>query len=182
MTSTATDDGTPIRCKICGASSLVNVSRPPGDSVCPNCGTFLWVDAVVEVTRQSSFVPDMTLREIASTIRSDAVREIISCAAAEYDWTIEQQNELANAITKREKLGSTGIGNGFALPHASVDWLCSCVSVIAFSPKGIDFDSLDGNAVHTVILIASPRSNPGDHLRFLDRVSRSIRFRGQSAA
>ncbi|GAA5511248.1 PTS sugar transporter subunit IIA [Novipirellula caenicola] len=182
MTSTTTDDGTPIRCEICGASSLVNVSRPPGDSVCPNCGAFLWVDAVVEITRQTSFIPDMTLREIASTTRSDAVREITTCAAAEFDWTMEQQNELTDAILKREELGSTGIGNGFAVPHASVDWLASCVTVIAFAPNGIDFDSLDGDAVHTVILIASPKSKPGDHLRLLERVSRSIRFWGQSAA
>lgn len=181
MTSTTTDDGTPIRCEICGASSRVNVSRPPGDSVCPTCGAFFWVDAVVEITRQSSFVPDVSLREIASTNRSEAVREIISCAAAEFEWTIEQQNELLDAILKREELGSTGIGNGFAVPHASADWLASCVTVMAFAPNGIDFDSLDGDPVHTVILIASPKSKPGEHLRLLERVSRSIRFRGHSA-
>ncbi len=182
MISTTTDDGTPIRCDICGASSLVNVSRPPGDSVCPNCGAFLWVDALVEITQQNSFIPDMRLREIAATVRSDAVREITRRAAAELNWTTEQRNELDNAILKREELGSTGIGNGFAVPHASVDWLASCVTVLAFAPNGVDFDSLDGKPVHTVILIGSPRSKYGDHLRLLERVSRSIRFLGHAAA
>ena len=182
MISTTTDDGTPIRCEICGASSLVNASRPPGDSVCPKCGAFLWVDAVVEITQQNSFVPDMRLREIASTIRSDAVHEITGRAAVQFNWTIEQQRELTDAILKREELGSTAIGNGFAVPHASVDWLTSCVTVMGFAPNGIDFDSLDGEPVHTVILIASPESKPGDHLRLLERVSRSLRFLRQSVA
>jgi len=182
MISTSTDDGTPIRCEICGASSLVNVSRPPGDSVCPNCGAFLWVDALVEITQQNLFVPDIRLREIAATHRSDAVCEITGRAASEFDWTIDQRNELNDAIMKREDLGSTGIGNGFAVPHASVDWLASCVTVMAFAPNGLDFDSLDGQPVHTVILISSSKSKRGDHLRLMERVSRSLRFLGHSAA
>ncbi|WP_197232007.1 PTS sugar transporter subunit IIA [Novipirellula artificiosorum] len=110
------------------------------------------------------------------------MREITSRAAAEFDWSIAQQNELSDAILKREELGSTGIGSGFAVPHASVDWLSSCVTVMAFAPNGIDFDSLDGQPVRTVILIASPKSKPGDHLRLLERVSRSLRFLGHTAA
>ena len=182
MISTTTDDGTPIRCEICGASSLVNVSRPPGDSVCPNCGTFLWVDALLEITQQNSFVPDLRLREVAATTQSEAVREITGRMASEFNWTTDQQNELADAILQREELGSTGIGHGFAVPHASVDWLTSCVTAMAFAPNGIQFDSLDGRPVHTVILIASPKSKPGDHLRLLERVCRTLRFLEQSAA
>ncbi len=182
MISTTTNDGTPIRCELCGASALVNVSRPPGDSVCPKCGAFLWVDALVEIPQQNSFIPDMRIREIAATIRTEAVREITGRAAAEFGWTTEQRSELDAAIMKREELGSTGIGNGFAVPHASVDWLTSCMTVMAFAPNGIDFDSLDGQLVHTVILLASPKSRPADHLRLLERVSRSLRFLGHSAA
>ncbi len=176
MTSTTTDDGTPIRCDLCGALSLVNVSRPPGDSVCPNCGTFLWVDALVEITQQYSFVPDLRLREIVATDQFDAVREITRRAATEFNLTTEHRKQLDDAILKREALGSTGIGNGFAVPHAAVDWLASCLTVIAFSPIGIDFCSLDGQAVHTVILIASPSSERREYLRILERVSHTIRL------
>lgn len=182
MIAITTDDGTPIRCEICGASSLVNVSRPPGDSVCPNCGAFLWVDAVVEITQKNSFIPDMRIREIAANTRLEAIHEIVECAAPEFGWTADQQNELKSAILKREELGSTGIGRGFAVPHAKVDWLTSCLTVMAFAPNGIEFDSLDGTPVHTFILIASPKSKPGDHLRLLECVSRSLRFLDQSAA
>jgi PTS system fructose-specific IIA component/PTS system nitrogen regulatory IIA component len=181
MISTTTDDGTPIHCEICGASSLVNVSRPPGDSVCPNCGAFLWVDALVEFTQQHSFIPDLRIREIEATGRPEAIHEITARASAKFGWTTKQRNELDDAILKREELGSTGIGNGLAVPHASVDWLASCVTVMAVSPNGIDFDSLDGQPVHAVILIASPKSKPGNHLRLLERVSRSLRFLGHSA-
>ena len=182
MNSTATDDGIPIRCEICGATSLVNVSRPPGDSVCPKCGVLLWVDAVVEVTRQASFSPDLTLREISPATRSEAIKEITALAADEFHWSIDHQRELSDAILKREEMGSTGIGNGFALPHASVDWLESSISLMAFAPKGIDFDSADGDAVHSVVLVVSPNSKPGDHLRLLERVSRSIRLWVHSSA
>lgn len=150
--------------------------------MCPNCGTFLGVDALVEITQQNSFVPDIRIREIVATVRSEAVREITSRAAAEFDWSIAQQNELNDAILKREEVGSTGIGRGFAVPHASVDWLSSCVTVMVLAPNGIDFDTLDGQPVRTVILIASPKSKPGDHLRLLERVSRSLRFLGNSTA
>ena len=174
MTSTTTDDGTPIRCDICGESSLVDVSRPPGDSVCPKCGTFLWVDALVEVTQQFSFVPDLRLREIAATSRRDAVDEITRRAAAELGLSTDQRNQLNDAVLNREELGSTGIGNGFAVPHASVGWLGSCLTVMAFAPHGIEFDSIDDRKVHTVILIASPESKPREHWRILERVSRSL--------
>ena len=58
MPATMTDGGSPIRCEICGVSSVVDVSRPPGDSVCPVCGTFLWVDAIVELKVDDAALTD----------------------------------------------------------------------------------------------------------------------------
>ncbi len=182
MISTTTDDGTPIRCEVCGALSLVNVTRPPGDSVCPGCGSFLWVDALVEVTRERSFMPDIGMPQLVAKVRFDAICEITAFVGSKLNWTKNQLYELNHAILAREELGSTGIGNGFAVPHASVDWITSCTTVMAFSPNAIEFDSLDRQPVHTVILIASPKSNPREHLRLLETVSRSLRFRDQSTA
>jgi len=180
--STSTDDGFPVRCEICGTSSTVNVSRPPGDSVCPACGSFLWVTALVETTRQNSFVPDLQIPRLDASNRDDAIHELSKAISKELCWTVDQQTSFASAVLKREELGSTGIGRGFAVPHASVDWIENCFTAMALAPGGIPFDALDGESVHTIIMIASPKSHPGDHLRLLERVSRSLRWAGQSLA
>lgn len=182
MTSTSTDDGFPIRCEICGNSSIVNVSRPPGDSVCPACGCFLWVTALAEVTSQKSFVPDLRIARLDATNRDDSLREITMLIANELRWTMDQQNSFVDALLKREELGSTGIGRGFAVPHAKINWINDCFAAMALAPDGIAFNALDGEPVHTIITIASPQSRPGDHLRLLERVSRSLRWAGQSDA
>jgi PTS system fructose-specific IIA component/PTS system nitrogen regulatory IIA component len=175
LSSTSTDDGFPVRCEVCGNSSIVNISSPPGDSLCPACGSFLWVTALVEVTRQHSFVPDLQIARLNATNRNDALREISTAIAETLRWTLGQRTLFLDALLKREELGSTAIGSGFAVPHAKIDWINDCFAAIALAPDGIPFDALDGNPVHTIVVIASPKSRPGDHLRMLECVSRVLR-------
>jgi PTS system fructose-specific IIA component/PTS system nitrogen regulatory IIA component len=180
--SSSTDDGLPVRCDVCGASSLVYVSRPPGDSVCPICGSFLWINAVVEITSRYLFIPDLHISAIVAESRDEVIQQIVDAIASERSWTEEQIRDFNTAILKREQLGSTGIGRGIAVPHASMDWIDSCTSAMAFVPGGVNFDSLDGELVHTVIMLASPNSQRGDHLRALERISRSVRHLGGFSA
>lgn len=175
ISSTSTDDGFPIRCEISGTTSVVNVSRPPGDSICPACGSFLWVAALVEVTRQNLFVPDVRIPQLNASNRNDAVREVTWAIGEQLNWTQDQRGAFVNAVLVREEMGATGIGRGIAVPHASVDWIDECFTVIALAPDGIPFNALDGEPVHTIVMIASPKSRPGVHLRLLERVSRSLR-------
>lgn len=173
--SALADDGFPIRCEVCGTSSNVSVSRPPGDSVCPACGSLLWVTALTEVTRRHSFVPDLRIPRLEATNRDEALREISNLISEELRWTVVQQDAFIEALLKREQLGSTGIGHGFAVPHAKVTWIRDCFTAIALAPAGLTFAALDGKPVHTIITIASPESRPADHLRLLEHVSRSLR-------
>ena len=138
--------------------------------------------ALAEITRQNSFVPDLRVARLDATNRDDALREIAILIAEELRWTLDQQTLFVDALLKREELGSTGIGRGFAVPHARIDWIKDCFTAMALAPDGIAFDALDGEPVHTIIAIASPQSRPGDHLRLLERVSRSLRRAGHSAA
>ncbi|MCA9240675.1 MAG: PTS sugar transporter subunit IIA, partial [Planctomycetales bacterium] len=76
---------------------------------------------------------------------------------------------------KREELGSTGIGQGVAVPHTkhpTVGKICGAVGV---SQSGVEFDSLDGEKVHLLFLLVSPPDRPGDHLRALENTSRQLR-------
>jgi len=83
--------------------------------------------------------------------------------------------DIIRALLKRELLGSTGIGRGVAIPHTkhvSVDRL---VGAVAVSPQGVAFDSIDGEPVHIFVLLISPQDRPGDHLRALENISRTLR-------
>ena len=177
VTST-TDDGFPIQCEICGQSSIVNVSRPPGDSVCPCCGSFLWVQAISEIRSQQQLIPDIRIRELTARDKPSAIQEMVDAVSRELGWNALRADQLFTKVMKREELGSTGIGRGIAVPHAKTDWADSCITAIALAPDGIDIDSRDGLPIHTLILVVSPTSKPGDHLRLLERISRTTRFLG----
>lgn len=174
MPATMTDGGFPIRCEICGASSVVDVSRPPGDSVCPVCGTFLWVDALVEITSRNGFVPDVRISQLYAGTREDAIVEVVAAMSEELRWSDEQNFSLVEAILKRERLGTTGIGRGMALPHASAEWLDHCVTALAYLPVAVDFAAFDGRAVHTIALVASPPDSRAEALLTIERFVRSL--------
>jgi PTS system fructose-specific IIA component/PTS system nitrogen regulatory IIA component len=82
---------------------------------------------------------------------------------------------IVAAILKREELGSTGIGNGVAVPHTKHPSVDRLVATVALAKGGVDFASLDGEAVYILFLLVSPPERPGDHLRGLENISRHLR-------
>jgi PTS system nitrogen regulatory IIA component len=83
--------------------------------------------------------------------------------------------DIVKAILKRELLGSTGIGRNVAIPHAKHTTIDRLIGTVAVSKNGIPFDSLDGEPVYVFVMLISPQDRPGDHLRALENVSRSLR-------
>lgn len=83
--------------------------------------------------------------------------------------------DVVKAITKRELLGSTGIGRGVAIPHAKHQSIDRLIGTLAISKNGVGFDSLDGEPVYVFVMLISPQDRPGDHLRALENVSRCLR-------
>lgn len=83
--------------------------------------------------------------------------------------------DILRAILRRELLGSTGIGKGIAIPHTKHPSVERLIGTIAIAPNGVAFDSLDGEPVYIFVLLISPQDRPGDHLRALENVSRSLR-------
>ena len=174
-TPSISDNGVSIECGLCGEPSLVNISGRPSDAVCAACGAVLWVDAISEVTKLHEFEPDIRMHQIYGLDRNFVMQQMINAIATKLNWTSQNRADFYAAIQNREQLGSTGIGNGFAIPHASKDWIESFCTVIAYVPQRIDFDSLDGQPVHTVVMVASPKSDPEGRLRTMERIARSIR-------
>lgn len=82
---------------------------------------------------------------------------------------------LVNDLMEREKLGSTGIGKGIAIPHVRTDAVERVVVAFGRSEKGVDFNALDDKPVHLFFLIASPENSENEYLNTLARVSRLLK-------
>ena len=84
-------------------------------------------------------------------------------------------DEVSNLIIKREELGSTGVGNGVALPHARFPGLKAAFGLLARLRHGIDFEAIDDQPVDTVFLLLLPETGDGAQLNALASVARALR-------
>ena len=126
--------------------------------------------------RMSDFVVrDAIIPELPATNKEGVIREMVESLRAAGQFRGADLEDIIRAILKREFLGSTGIGRGVAIPHTKHNSVERLVGTVALSSKGIAFDSLDGEPVHVFVLLISPQDRPGDHLRALENVSRSLR-------
>jgi nitrogen PTS system EIIA component len=83
--------------------------------------------------------------------------------------------DLFNSLLQRERLGSTGLGRGIAIPHVHVRGLNRIVVLFARLAKAVDFDAPDNQPVDLMFLLLSPEHASGDHLKTLARISRLVR-------
>lgn len=86
-----------------------------------------------------------------------------------------QSEAMVDVLLDREKLGSTGIGDGIAIPHGKLKGLESLVISFGRSREGIDFDAIDGKPVHIFFLLMAPESSTGQHLKALAKISRMLK-------
>lgn len=126
--------------------------------------------------RMSDFVVrDAIIPDLPATNKEGVIRAMVERLRAAGQFRGADLEDIIRAILKREFLGSTGIGRGVAIPHTKHNSVERLVGTVAVSQKGIAFDSLDGEPVHVFVLLISPQDRPGDHLRALENVSRSLR-------
>lgn len=85
------------------------------------------------------------------------------------------KNEIASTLLEREKLGSTGIENGIAVPHAKFKELEHIILAIGRSREGVEFQSHDGKPAHLFFILLSPDSSAGIHLKTLAQLSKLLR-------
>lgn len=114
---------------------------------------------------------------LAAATRDDAIREMVAALADAGAIQRANADDIAAAIFRREQLGTTGIGNGLAIPHSrhpSVDKLIGTLAVYK-GAGGIEFNSHDGQPVYALVLIISPQDQPRPHLQALDSVVAAFR-------
>ncbi|TCS81952.1 PTS sugar transporter subunit IIA [Pectinatus cerevisiiphilus] len=104
--------------------------------------------------------------------KEEAIDEIINMLFA--DNIINDKDKYKEAILKREKDATTGIGFGIAIPHAKTDAVNKSRVAVAISRDGVDFDSADNNLANLIFMIAVPEDANDEHLRILAKLSRKL--------
>jgi nitrogen PTS system EIIA component len=88
---------------------------------------------------------------------------------------VRDVEEAVDVIMEREKLGSTGIGDGVAIPHGKMRGLNNILCAFGRSKAGVDFDAVDRKPVHIFFLLLAPEDSAGLHIKMLSRISRILR-------
>lgn len=127
---------------------------------------------VVKITDYMS--EDLISLKLKSKNKDDVLMELADLIAVSPD-VHNEENVIYKALIEREKLGSTGIGKGVAIPHAKTDAADRLTIAFGISKEKIDFKSLDNESVNIFFVFASPMKDSQVYLKVLARISRLIR-------
>ncbi|HNX68010.1 MAG TPA: PTS sugar transporter subunit IIA [Candidatus Omnitrophota bacterium] len=111
--------------------------------------------------------------EMEAVDKEGALKELVDILAEVKD--VGDKKSILRALVERENLGSTGIGQGIAIPHGKTDKVDGLVSVLGISRKGVNFEALDGEPVYIFFLLVAPKDTAGPHLKALAQISRLLR-------
>ena len=116
--------------------------------------------------------PQAVMPALKVNSKKQALQELAARAAA---LCGRSEREVLDVLAQRERLGSTGIGNGIAIPHGKLPKLERLFGVFARLDRPIDFEALDGQPVDLLFLLLAPEAAGADHLKALARVARLLR-------
>lgn len=108
------------------------------------------------------------------TEKNDVLRHIARMAKSQTILDDISEDDLVDALKHRESLGSTGFGRGIAIPHCRLDAISDFIVGLITIPGGVDFDSLDDQAVRLVVFIIGPNDRPTENIRLLSGISRIL--------
>ncbi len=113
--------------------------------------------------------------DVKSQNKEDVIRELVELLVNAGSIKDKDVGKLVQTLLKRESLGSTGIGQGVAIPHGKTDCVSKLVAAFGISRSGVNFDSLDGEPVYLFFLLVAPEDSAGPHLKALARISRLLK-------
>ena len=112
---------------------------------------------------------------LTGTTKTAVLRELAEHLARQHPEI--NADRLVEVLWERERLGSTAIGDGIAIPHGKLPGLKGVIGAFGRHVAGVDFDSLDGSPTHLFFLLVAPEDSVGQHLKALARVSRLLKDR-----
>ncbi|MDH5761373.1 MAG: PTS sugar transporter subunit IIA [Nitrospinota bacterium] len=120
---------------------------------------------ISDILKEGFIIADLKAED-----KTEALNEI--SIFLERQGIIPDHAQLLQGLLNREQLGSTGIGDNMAIPHAKSENIEEIVTVFARSPKGLDFESLDRKPVHFIFMLLAPSASTGLHLKALAKIAR----------
>jgi PTS system nitrogen regulatory IIA component len=118
--------------------------------------------------------PEAVVAKLHATSKKQVLQELAKRAA---ELVGEHERVVFDVLLERERLGTTGVGGGVAIPHGKLPRLSRMVGLFARLEKPVDFESIDEQPVDLVFMLLAPASAGADHLKALARVSRLLRDR-----
>ena len=116
--------------------------------------------------------PETVVYTIRATSKKQVLQELASLAA---NVSGQNQRAIFDVLLERERLGTTGIGRGVAIPHGKLPSLDRLYGVFAKLENPVDFDAVDNQEIDLVFLLIAPEKAGADHLQALSRISRMFR-------
>lgn len=113
------------------------------------------------------------LAEVKADNKEDSIKELAEFLCQNH--AIADKSELVRVLLEREKLGSTGIGENVAIPHAKMKGLKKIIAAFGISKNGVEFDSLDHEPVNFIFVLIAPENATGTHLKALAKISRLLK-------
>ena len=122
---------------------------------------------ICEILQVGKIIPSLQGKE-----KTDVVNELVDLFKD--DDRVKDLDELRNAVHEREKIMSTGVGKGFAIPHAKTNSINEIVAAFGKLDEPIDFQALDEQPVNLVFLLVGKENLVGPHIKLLSRISRMM--------
>jgi PTS system nitrogen regulatory IIA component len=123
--------------------------------------------ALADLLHQDAIIP-----ALRANSKKQLLQELASKASK---ITGLSEREIFDVVLQRERLGSTGVGNGIAIPHGKLSSVHSIVGIFARLEQPVDFEALDDQPVDLVFLLLAPEGAGADHLKALSRIARVLR-------
>lgn len=118
------------------------------------------------------FKPEYIKVPLQKGTKSEVIRELMDILHD--NKVITNSEDIIQAVFDREKIMTTGVGNGVAIPHCKHEDCRNFAIALGIHPGGINFDSIDKKPAHIIFLLIGPEDQPGTHIKLLSRISRII--------
>ncbi len=135
---------------------------------------FLVRDAIIPRLSVTATGVNTDDAESVGRVKEQVVTEMTASLQAAGCFRDADLPDIVRAVLGRERIGTTGIGQGIAIPHSRHPSVTRLIGTLALSPEGLPFRSLDGEPAYVFVLLLSPHDQPGIHLRALEAVVRTM--------
>lgn len=125
---------------------------------------------LLDLLSVDSIIPDLKALD-----KSSVINELVDKLVEIGKVTDNDKESVLSAVLEREKIMSTGIGNGIAIPHGKTDAVDDMVAIYGRSVQGIEYESLDDEKSYIFFLLVTPKDMSGPHVKILARISRLLR-------